>query len=295
MRESGLTARQAASDAVRRVGYDALRVRRGFTLVELLVVIAVIGILVALVLPAVQQARAAARRTQCRNHLHQIGIALHSYHDLHNTLPPGSIVMGPSFPTQSGWGWSAFILPQLEQSALYDQLDFHIGSAAGSNRPLIAHSLPVFRCPSDVAPQTISASLPGGGSAEIAHGNYPGSEPMLAALSHTRFRDVVDGLSQSLLVGEWTYVNAPIGESTVSWCGLVSDGIGYQFVASLPHLTLFPGVGVNDSAAFHSRHAGGTHFLIGDGSVQFLGESTDAEVYYALSTINGGEAVSSPF
>ena len=67
--------------------------RRGFTLIELLVVIAIIAILIALLLPAVQQAREAARRTQCRNNMHQIGVALHNYHDTHRVLPPGQIGM----------------------------------------------------------------------------------------------------------------------------------------------------------------------------------------------------------
>ena len=203
--------------------------------------------------------------------------------------------MGPSFPLQTGWGWATFILPQLEQSALYSQIDFNIGNAEGPNRPLIAQPLAIYRCPTDPAPLTITTPLPRGGTAAVAHGNYPGSEAMLDALSNVRFADVSDGLSQTLMVGEWTYFDTPTGELTSSWCGIVSDGVDYQFIASLPHLRVFPGLGVNDSIAFHSHHSGGTHFLIGDGSVQFLGESTDARVYHALYSIKGGEAVGTPF
>ena len=75
--------------------------RKGFTLIELLVVIAIIAILIALLLPAVQQAREAARRTQCRNNMHQIGLALHNYHDTHRVFPPGHV--GITSPTDSDW------------------------------------------------------------------------------------------------------------------------------------------------------------------------------------------------
>ena len=78
--------------------------RRGFTLVELLVVIAIIGILIALLLPAVQAAREAARRAQCTNHLKQIALALHNYHDVHNSFPPGTIDYG--VPDSQEWGWA---------------------------------------------------------------------------------------------------------------------------------------------------------------------------------------------
>src|SRR5262245_32290895 len=91
--------------------------RRGFTLIELLVVISIIGVLVALLLPAVQAAREAARRAQCTNNLKQIGLALHNYAQIHNGLPPGYV---SSYDTVfikeygPGWGWGSMILPQLE-------------------------------------------------------------------------------------------------------------------------------------------------------------------------------------
>ena len=92
----------------------------GFTLIELLVVIAVIGILVSLLLPAVQQARAAARRTQCKNKLKQIGLAIHNYHDVHKTFPMGST----SDQLPGAWGMMAQLLPYLEMSNTYNLIDF---------------------------------------------------------------------------------------------------------------------------------------------------------------------------
>ena len=113
--------------------------RRGFTLIELLVVIAIIAILIALLLPAVQQAREAARRSQCRNNLHNIGIALHNYHELHGIFPPGYVAGNSAW----AYGWGALILPQLEQLPLYQRLNF--------DRPtnLPQNTLTVFECPSD--------------------------------------------------------------------------------------------------------------------------------------------------
>ena len=103
-----------------------LQRQRGFTLIELLVVIAIIAILVALLLPAVQQAREAARRSQCQNNLKQIGLALHNYHDTHNQFPPGTHETGDLKPEQR-LSWQAEILPYLDQAPAYHQLSFDKG------------------------------------------------------------------------------------------------------------------------------------------------------------------------
>src|SRR5690242_2517716 len=127
--------------------------RTGFTLIELLVVIAIIGVLIGLLLPAVQKVREAAARTQCVNNLKQIGLACHSYHDANNSFPPGYIdgnPAGPSTPDNDvgpGWGWAAFLLPYVEQQNLYKQINFSQGVATGSNAALAQLPLKVYQCP----------------------------------------------------------------------------------------------------------------------------------------------------
>ncbi|MBX3440043.1 MAG: DUF1559 domain-containing protein [Planctomycetaceae bacterium] len=146
------------------------RKRRGFTLIELLVVIAIIAILIALVLPAVQQAREAARRTQCRNHLKQLGLALHNYHDVYDTFPPGIVSRvdndainwgspdGDLLSSEAGcWAWGTLVLPYLEQSNLYNvlnpgPLNLEQVAATPAGLQALQTPLPFFRCPSDTAP-----------------------------------------------------------------------------------------------------------------------------------------------
>ncbi len=142
---------------------------RGFTLIELLVVIAIIAILIALLLPAVQQAREAARRTQCKNNLKNLALALHNYHDVYNTFPPGSVLpytpgtAGPPFPPNTpnnnaartaGWTWSAFILPYIDQAPMYNQtvgVQPVMGLVVADPVlvKLLQTPLPIYRCPSD--------------------------------------------------------------------------------------------------------------------------------------------------
>ena len=153
--------------------------RRGFTLIELLVVIAIIAVLIGLLLPAVQAAREAARRAQCVNHLKQIALAMHNYHDVNLSFPPGSMVNDIKLP--GGWGgswwpWSAKILPQMEQTALFNSINFSANglvgysarapgtmarTSASSTSPSIGRSSPPTS-----APRTIptSCSTSGGGS-----------------------------------------------------------------------------------------------------------------------------------
>lgn len=101
---------------------------RGFTLIELLVVIAIIAILIALLLPAVQQAREAARKSQCQNNLKQIGIALHSYHEISKCLPPGWLGVAGGVPNvvgPTGWSWASHLLPQLDSTPLHRKINFN--------------------------------------------------------------------------------------------------------------------------------------------------------------------------
>ena len=130
--------------------------RRGFTLVELLVVVAIIAILIAMLLPAVQKARSTARRIQCANNLKQIGIALHNYHDSHGTFPPAAIWGRPIYSVgfnnqvKPEWAyhhtWMTMILPQMEQQSLYDMMDPRLRAY---DQPFVSQKVRGFRCPSD--------------------------------------------------------------------------------------------------------------------------------------------------
>lgn len=125
--------------------------RRGFTLIELLVAIAIIGMLVALLLPAVQQARAAARRIACVNNLKQLGLAAHNYHDCHNSFPPGAMGPTPPDPQYAGHkshGFGVFLLPYMDQRPLADSYDWNVPWFDTANQPVVNTQLPIWKCPS---------------------------------------------------------------------------------------------------------------------------------------------------
>ena len=159
-------------------------VRRAFTLVELLVVIAIIGILVSLLLPAVQAAREAARRMQCSNNLKQIGLALHNYHDTYNTFPPGVVTPGNCCSTPSAGTWTLFILPYMEQTPLYDRYDFRLwndsnpgrtGATGGPNAFVCMQRIPSYVCPSDINTDRTDRPESGVGSGmQYMAGSYRG-------------------------------------------------------------------------------------------------------------------------
>lgn len=270
--------------------------RKGFTLVELLVVISIVGVLVALLLPAVQFAREAARRAQCGSNLHNIGVALHQFHDVHQHLPPG---WNSDLPEgEPGWGWAAYLLHHVEQNALLDNeidLDAHIDEPdnAFARRAVI----PIYLCPSDATPS--DRFLVSGHCAhdiELGRSNYVGvfgtdeieDDPgngsgLFFHNSYLRFADVLDGLSNTLAVGERS---SRLGDST--WVGMIhgaSDAMA-RIVGSCDHVPNHPAGHFDD---FSSHHATGAHFVFADGSVHMIGDNIEHAVYQALATRRGGE------
>lgn len=297
--------------------------RLAFTLIELLVVIGIIGVLVGLLLPAVQQAREAARRSQCQNHLKQIGLAMHNYHAALNTFPPGYVsrfdVAGND--TGTGWGWGSFILPQLEESALFEQINFNVGIEHALNNATRLKRVSTFLCPSDPSPdvlQTAKRDLATGtfvsNICEIAPANYVGMfgtfEPgvggdgLFFRNQPVKMRDILDGSSTTLMVGERSY---SLGEAT--WTGAVTsavivpdggDGVGTGPPESASSLILghsgdgySPGERRSHVNQFYSHHTGGVHFLFSDGHVSFLTSSLDYRLYQSLTTRAGHETVAS--
>ncbi len=298
--------------------------RRGFTLIELLVVIAIIAVLIALLLPAVQQAREAARRTQCKNNLKQIGLALHNYHDQFRTFPPGWISVdaatGQMTPLNggSGAGWALLLLPQIDQSSLYNKFNLNLRIANPVNAPLIKTPLSAFLCPSDPAPtQTWMLTADGNPSqvlAELATANYvaafgsvslddcenpTGTAPVSAAgqcvgngsvfhNSRVKMRDFTDGTSNTVFVGERKTKATDDWWST--WAGMVAGGeeAGQRVLGSMDHRPNHPASHFDD---FSSPHVGGAQFLMADGHVRFVSENIDTALYKALGTIQGGEVV----
>ncbi len=183
---------------------NLIKTRNGFTLVELLVVIAIIGILVGLLLPAVQQVRESARRTECSNNMRQVGLALHMYHGSLRTLPPGWEVEvafpaspTPFIPTPTlfhdtddedfdgapGWGWAARILPFLEQSNLEREIDYTMPLDDEAFEEVRMHVIPIYQCPSDPSPGLMEWGYlledhdhPGGDTGGDPHDDHDGHD-----------------------------------------------------------------------------------------------------------------------
>jgi prepilin-type N-terminal cleavage/methylation domain-containing protein/prepilin-type processing-associated H-X9-DG protein len=299
----------------------------GFSLVELLVVIAVIGVLVGLLLPAVQATREAARRLQCANQLKQMGLALHNYHDTLRSFPSGVVFPNRTF-------WSGSLLPFLEHGNLFETLDFTRGwDVAGTDNAIACSTqLSIYRCPSSGAPQRsnvqgVAGRVPStylavasgtdtheSGPSETHIGNELRSGVMFTN-SRIVLRDLSDGTSQTLAIGETLFMPEVEGpdynqsSQIVDHWYIGSDGVAYNPTNSrrlheASEALGSTGVPINafrlnviidqKEIGFSSRHSGGCQFVFADGHVDLLSASMDAPVYSALGTRAGSEVVAGP-
>ncbi len=280
---------------------------RAFTLVELLVVIAIIGVLVALLLPAVQAAREAARRSQCQNHLKQIALGCHNYHDTFGAFPPGEVRPAPNPPASANrnWVWSALILPYVEQGNLHQQLQVGQGMAppaTGTSVPtqLALQKIPVYWCPSDTGTR-LNPRLGNYGKT-----NYPGSKsifpvPSAANPLTNSFRNITDGTSNTLLIGERCNPpnGTPIRTIGAIWVGRWGTNNSWAFEpgylnVSLPANALSASgtccVSANDRVDIRSSasslHPNGAQFAFCDGAVKYISKNIEQSFFNTLPDDN---------
>ena len=323
--------------------------RRGFTLIELLVVIAIIAILIALLLPAVQQAREAARRTECRNNLHQIGLALHNYHDVHLVFPSNS-GHACSF-CQAGWyrnNGSVLIqlLPYIDQAPLYNGINFakwpsdvcfgcavvdrRVGEVP-TNEFIWRTKIPAFRCASDdyqtgpwreaptnYAPSLGSQDLDSFGACSLYESSPLGPnakqgdslrlDQISGLFAHysaaARMRDITDGTSNTIAFGEIRPAcNGYQSDGGFGWTHAEPFWFSTTIPINFPTCPKEPpgnntNYDCNDWYAgntpygFKSRHVGGAHVLLADGSVHFLSQNIDYLNYQRLGGRSDGQVVS---
>jgi prepilin-type N-terminal cleavage/methylation domain-containing protein/prepilin-type processing-associated H-X9-DG protein len=303
---------------------------RGFTLVELLVVIAIIGTLVALLLPAVQQAREAGRATQCRNNLHQFGIAIQHYHLSFGTFPPNM----DWYPHASNRKATFHVkcLPYMENSVFYNQLNFNGDVCAQIEAsPQLSRVVPAnFRCPSDNFPlwnssgQAVTNYAPSAGNVPswtwcspwanlfgISYGaglNANSTNPNDISGLFSRYswaakaEQITDGLSNTIAIGEIrpgcsTHMQLPYWNGQQWFVGTTAP-LNYQTC---------PGEGRgndgsqgtncnswnnwNTDIGFKSLHPGGVNFCLADGSVRYVSENIDYRTLQRLGDRRDGEAI----
>jgi prepilin-type N-terminal cleavage/methylation domain-containing protein/prepilin-type processing-associated H-X9-DG protein len=304
--------------------------RHGFTLVELLVVVAIIGILVALLLPAVQYAREAARRTECSNNLHQLALAAHTYHDALRVLPSGMLNWltppgqqnPPKFRSVSLF---ALMLPQLDNGPLAAQWNYNDPRQnVTSGRTAVV--LPTLICPSDNLPSTkvgtvfpmfnragdrfALTSYGGIGGTRSYHPNRATLDGIFFINSDTSMGTISDGVSQTLMFGERLHkdfdydLNAG-NRSKMSWgWGYWSPTSGLPGVGDVTLGTLVsinyrhpPGITVTDAledarvTAMGSNHSQGANCAMADGSVKFVSQSIVLTALQRMGTKSANDVV----
>jgi type II secretory pathway pseudopilin PulG len=292
-----------------------------------LVVIAIVGVIAGLLLPAVQAARESARRSQCLNNLKQLGLALQSYADQILKLPPAStsaVDVGvwnyESDPTVSLHSWAGLVLPFVEESALHGIVDFRVSALDPANRSAAATIVSLYRCPSfagsdysqeprytALTPTLAIRNYVAMGATNIGKLWGPGPDGRrrpdgtIYCQSETRLKDITDGLTNTALVAETREQNAAV------WI----DGTGAAAVGRPFDVNVVPDYG-GDAVALNyqpyyqwgdatdsidclfgpsSMHPGLVNHLFADGSARAIADTIDPPVYDALVTRAGGETI----
>lgn len=288
----------------------------GLSLVELLVVIAILAILLSLLLPAVQAARESARKVQCGNRLRQMSLGLLQYHDAKRHFPA-------AITSQQRLIWNGAILPFIEQQNLYDRIDPNLPWNVGANAQVCSTFLPLYRCPSSTAPETMTAqgienrvpcdylvSASGSDTRESGPGvlaGGPHSDGVFFVDSRTRLAEIRDGASNTVAVGDsffqfeeldLDHTGAP--QFLDRWCVGTLEGVGNEVSEAMGST----GVAINShrlevfiderELAFGSQHSGGVQMALVDGAVLFFDENIDRAVWRAWGTRNGGEVAVTP-
>ncbi len=305
--------------------------RHGFTLIELLVVIAIIAILIALLLPAVQQAREAARRTSCKNNMKQLALAMHNYHDVHNTLPLGMV---------HRINWRISILPFLEQSNVYNQLDFNLtfrGDTVTTNSAILGGKVfAMMICPSSVV-DPLTNNAYGANGQKMQYATYLGiggavdttvannaadgrcnsyygwhcNNGTMIINDKVNFKDLTDGLTNVLILGEQSgrdtgmlYGDRRNGyrggwhgpddtKNTAAFVTAIGSGITpIQYPLNSKCSDFWAcQVPYLNSANLNSEHTGGVQFALADGSVRFISENISLVTLKALGMKSDGAVI----
>jgi prepilin-type processing-associated H-X9-DG protein/prepilin-type N-terminal cleavage/methylation domain-containing protein len=288
--------------------------RRALTLIEFLVVLAIIAVLLALLLPAVQRVREAASRTQCQNHLRQLVLAAHHHHEEHGQLPAGWLSGKPP-GSERYTGWLVRLLPYVEQTSLALSVPpaFAISANPFKSPPHLGlvTVISTFGCPADdrvLVPQIARSSrrlVALTSYLGVSGTDSPKQDGVLFRDSQLRWADVVDGTATTLMIGE----RPPSADLQFGWWyagqGQTYDGsadqvLGLQetnrLTARYPECTpgaysYMPGQLTHRCAVFHfwAPHAGGANFAFCDGSVKTI-SYTSKLILPALATRAGGEA-----
>lgn len=298
-----------------------MRRRSGFTLIEILIVIAIISLMAGLLLPAVQKAREAANRTVCENNLKQIVLAMHKYEGAHKRLPASYLAMieggdAPGVLFVNGATWAVLILPNLEQDAAYEK--WTLGSTYYHSVNADARVIPqkVYLCPSrrdtkkyglSVLHDTPSVCPPGytthfaGATADYAVVANPPTtdaatpDPLLSQVRRhgvfgdsggRRFADIIDGLSNTAMIGE---KHVPVNKYGIGWWDCSTYNGNYPKCWSRGPGPLITKRTDGASHSFGSAHDSVVGFGFADGSVRSIPSTVSQKVFNGLCTIDGRE------